>query len=152
MEDSNSKPWIPSTANCCSVEDHAIFRNFSCLAGAGHLGGLGIGTVHKGYVDDSLRSGLKAQVMAVKLLDIEGLQGHREWLKKGMGWRWWWSVMEEVVEESGGAGRLLLQFVYRSVKEVVIESGREGCLLLRFAWSVMEVMMRRTAGEAVVCN
>lgn len=36
--------------------------------------------MHKGYIDEILRQGLKAQAVAVKLLDIEGLQGHREWL------------------------------------------------------------------------
>lgn len=44
------------------------------------LGEGGFGTVHKGYVDDKLRPGLKAQAVAVKLLDTDGLQGHREWL------------------------------------------------------------------------
>ncbi|KAF3335904.1 serine/threonine-protein kinase [Carex littledalei] len=44
------------------------------------LGEGGFGTVHKGYVDDKLRLGLKAQAVAVKLLDTDGLQGHREWL------------------------------------------------------------------------
>ncbi|KAI0501095.1 hypothetical protein KFK09_019313 [Dendrobium nobile] len=44
------------------------------------LGEGGFGTVHKGYLDDRMRPGLKAQAVAVKLLDIEGLQGHREWL------------------------------------------------------------------------
>lgn len=55
----------------------AITQNFSShfLLGEG-----GFGTVHKGYIDDSMRQGLKAQAVAVKLLDIEGLQGHREWL------------------------------------------------------------------------
>ncbi|KAJ6703815.1 SERINE/THREONINE-PROTEIN KINASE ACTIVE SITE PROTEIN-RELATED [Salix viminalis] len=58
-------------------ELRAITHNFSSdfLLGEG-----GFGTVHKGYVDDNLRQGLKAQAVAVKLLDIEGLQGHREWL------------------------------------------------------------------------
>lgn len=58
-------------------ELRAITQNFSVnyLLGEG-----GFGTVHKGYVDDKLRKGLKAQAVAVKLLDIEGLQGHREWL------------------------------------------------------------------------
>ncbi|KAG9133649.1 hypothetical protein Leryth_021650 [Lithospermum erythrorhizon] len=58
-------------------ELRAITQNFSShyLLGQG-----GFGTVHKGYVDDSLKSGIKAQAVAVKLLDIEGLQGHREWL------------------------------------------------------------------------
>ncbi|CAL9081186.1 STYKc [Musa troglodytarum] len=44
------------------------------------LGEGGFGTVHKGYIDDRMRPGLKAQAVAVKLLDVEGLQGHREWL------------------------------------------------------------------------
>ncbi|KAI4327930.1 hypothetical protein L6164_020338 [Bauhinia variegata] len=58
-------------------ELRAITQNFSSnyLLGEG-----GFGTVHKGYIDDNLRQGLKAQPVAVKLLDIEGLQGHREWL------------------------------------------------------------------------
>ncbi|KAJ0110955.1 hypothetical protein Patl1_02590 [Pistacia atlantica] len=58
-------------------ELRSITQNFSTnfLLGEG-----GFGTVHKGYVDDNLRQGLKAQAVAVKLLDIEGLQGHREWL------------------------------------------------------------------------
>ncbi|KAK4364826.1 hypothetical protein RND71_016184 [Anisodus tanguticus] len=58
-------------------ELRAITQNFSTnyLLGEG-----GFGTVHKGYVDESLRSGLKSQAVAVKLLNIEGLQGHREWL------------------------------------------------------------------------
>ncbi|EOY25419.1 hypothetical protein QUC31_009288 [Theobroma cacao] len=58
-------------------ELRAITQNFSSnyLLGEG-----GFGTVHKGYVDDNFRQGLKAQAVAVKLLDIEGLQGHREWL------------------------------------------------------------------------
>lgn len=58
-------------------ELRGITQNFSSnyLLGEG-----GFGRVHKGYVDESLRAGLKAQAVAVKLLDIEGLQGHREWL------------------------------------------------------------------------
>lgn len=58
-------------------ELRAITQNFSSnfLLGEG-----GFGTVHKGYLDDNFRQSLKAQPVAVKLLDIEGLQGHREWL------------------------------------------------------------------------
>ncbi|XP_058213502.1 serine/threonine-protein kinase RIPK-like [Rhododendron vialii] len=44
------------------------------------LGEGGFGPVHKGFIDDKLRPGLKAQPVAVKLLDLEGMQGHREWL------------------------------------------------------------------------
>lgn len=58
-------------------ELRAITQNFSSNF---FLGEGGFGTVHKGYIDENLRQGLKAQAVAVKLLDIEGLQGHREWL------------------------------------------------------------------------
>ncbi|XP_020236570.1 serine/threonine-protein kinase RIPK [Cajanus cajan] len=44
------------------------------------LGEGGFGPVYKGFVDDTLRPGLKAQSIAVKRLDLDGLQGHREWL------------------------------------------------------------------------
>lgn len=44
------------------------------------LGEGGFGPVYKGFVDDKLRPGLETQPVAVKLLDLEGLQGHREWL------------------------------------------------------------------------
>lgn len=58
-------------------ELRAITQNFSSnfLLGEG-----GFGRVHKGYVDENFRSGLRAQAVAVKLLDNQGLQGHREWL------------------------------------------------------------------------
>ncbi|XWS26489.1 hypothetical protein CRYUN_Cryun26dG0036500 [Craigia yunnanensis] len=44
------------------------------------LGEGGFGPVYKGFFDDKLRHGLKAQPVAVKALDLDGLQGHREWL------------------------------------------------------------------------
>ena len=44
------------------------------------IGEGGFGPVYKGFVDDKLRPGLKAQPVAVKKLDLDGLQGHREWL------------------------------------------------------------------------
>ncbi|KAK3436156.1 serine/threonine-protein kinase RIPK [Eucalyptus grandis] len=44
------------------------------------IGEGGFGPVHKGFIDDKLRPGLKVQPVAVKLLDLDGLQGHREWL------------------------------------------------------------------------
>ncbi|XP_022756421.1 serine/threonine-protein kinase RIPK-like [Durio zibethinus] len=54
-----------------------ITQSFSS---ANFLGEGGFGPVHKGFIDDKLRPGLKVQPVAVKLLDLEGLQGHREWL------------------------------------------------------------------------
>lgn len=48
------------------------------------LGEGGFGPVHKGFIDDKLRPGLAAQPVAVKLLDLDGSQGHREWLTEVM--------------------------------------------------------------------
>lgn len=45
-----------------------------------YLGAGGFGAVYKGFIDDKLRPGLKAQPVAVKVLDLDGSQGHREWL------------------------------------------------------------------------
>ncbi|KAK4747002.1 hypothetical protein SAY87_026039 [Trapa incisa] len=58
-------------------EIKVITQSFSS---SNFLGEGGFGPVHKGFIDDKLRPGLKAQPVAVKLLDLEGLQGHREWL------------------------------------------------------------------------
>ncbi|WOL14207.1 hypothetical protein Cni_G22987 [Canna indica] len=44
------------------------------------LGKGGFGPVYKGFVDEKVKPGLKAQPVAVKLLDLEGAQGHKEWL------------------------------------------------------------------------
>lgn len=44
------------------------------------LGEGGFGQVYKGFIDDKLRSGLEPQPVAVKVLDLDGKQGHREWL------------------------------------------------------------------------
>ncbi|TKY54414.1 Serine/threonine-protein kinase [Spatholobus suberectus] len=44
------------------------------------LGEGGFGPVHKGFIDDKVRPGLQAQPVAVKLLDLDGTQGHKEWL------------------------------------------------------------------------
>ncbi|XXG43931.1 hypothetical protein AAC387_Pa01g3852 [Persea americana] len=60
-------------------ELRAITKNFSSnfLPSEG-----GFGTMHKGYIDEKFQRGLKAQavVVAVKLLNNDGLQGHHEWL------------------------------------------------------------------------
>ncbi|CAK9166672.1 unnamed protein product [Ilex paraguariensis] len=51
-----------------------------CFSSSNFLGEGGFGPVHKGVIDDKLRPGLKAQPVAVKVLDLDGFQGHREWL------------------------------------------------------------------------
>ncbi|KAK9920164.1 hypothetical protein M0R45_028723 [Rubus argutus] len=48
------------------------------------LGEGGFGTVYKGYIDENVRVGLKSLPVAVKVLNKEGLQGHREWLTESM--------------------------------------------------------------------
>lgn len=50
------------------------------FSSANFIGEGGFGPVHKGFIDDKLRPGLDPQPVAVKLLDLDGLQGHREWL------------------------------------------------------------------------
>ncbi|KAK9281722.1 hypothetical protein L1049_004626 [Liquidambar formosana] len=59
------------------AELKAITQNFSSR---NYLGEGGFGPVHKGFIDDKLRLGLEAQPVAVKVLDLDGSQGHREWL------------------------------------------------------------------------
>ncbi|XP_006649093.1 serine/threonine-protein kinase RIPK [Oryza brachyantha] len=52
-------------------------RSFS---GSNFIGEGGFGPVYKGFVDAKLRPGLHSQHVAVKYLDTDGPQGHREWL------------------------------------------------------------------------
>lgn len=59
------------------AELKAATRNFSS---SHFIGEGGFGPVYKGYVDDKTKPGLRAQPVAVKLLDLEGGQGHTEWL------------------------------------------------------------------------
>lgn len=59
------------------AELKAATHNFS----AGNLlGSGGFGPVYKGWVDDKVKLGLRAQPVAVKQLDLDGAQGHKEWL------------------------------------------------------------------------
>ena len=44
------------------------------------LGEGGFGTVYKGYIDENVWVGLKSLPIVVKVLNKEGIQGHREWL------------------------------------------------------------------------
>lgn len=44
------------------------------------IGEGGFGAVYKGHVDEKLCSTLEPQDVAIKLLDLTGCQGHKEWL------------------------------------------------------------------------
>ncbi|XP_037426323.1 serine/threonine-protein kinase RIPK-like [Triticum dicoccoides] len=59
------------------AELRAVTRDFSMT---NFIGEGGFGPVYKGYVDEKVKPGLRAQPVAVKLLDLEGNQGHNEWL------------------------------------------------------------------------
>ncbi|WOL06642.1 serine/threonine-protein kinase [Canna indica] len=63
------------------AELKAVTRNFTMT---NIIGSGGFGPVYKGYIDGGLRPGLKPQHVAVKSLDLDGLQGHREWLAEVM--------------------------------------------------------------------
>ncbi|KAG8072624.1 hypothetical protein GUJ93_ZPchr0006g43883 [Zizania palustris] len=59
------------------AELKAATRSFS---GSNFIGEGGFGPVYKGFVDEKLRPGLQPTHVAVKYLDTDGPQGHREWL------------------------------------------------------------------------
>ncbi|KAF7080743.1 hypothetical protein CFC21_084770 [Triticum aestivum] len=59
------------------AELRAATRNFS---GSHFIGEGGFGPVYKGFLDDKVVPGMQPQHVAVKYLDAEGPQGHREWL------------------------------------------------------------------------
>ncbi|KAM0027044.1 putative protein kinase RLK-Pelle-RLCK-VIIa-2 family [Helianthus debilis subsp. tardiflorus] len=53
------------------------------FASSNYLGEGGFGMVLKGFIDDKLRPRVvEAQPVAVKLLDLDGGQGHNEWLNR----------------------------------------------------------------------
>ncbi|XP_074296738.1 serine/threonine-protein kinase RIPK-like [Silene latifolia] len=59
-------------------ELRVITSNFSYSSN--FIGEGGFGAVYKGFITDKFRPGLKAQTVAVKVLDLDGPQGHKEWL------------------------------------------------------------------------
>lgn len=82
----DSEVWMSDLSNSivgsnlfsfASDELRSITADF---AACNYLGEGGFGAVYKGFVDGGLRPGLDAQPVAVKVLDLEGSQGHQEWL------------------------------------------------------------------------
>jgi serine/threonine protein kinase len=72
-------PLAGSGVEAFTVEElRTATRDFSA---SNFVGEGGFGPVYKGFVDGRLRSGiLEPQHVAVKYLDTDGPQGHREWL------------------------------------------------------------------------
>ncbi|XP_060218269.1 serine/threonine-protein kinase RIPK-like [Lycium barbarum] len=78
LDDLSSNAVIGSNLHVFTLDElKLITSNFSS---ANFLGKGGFGPVHKGFVDDKIKPGLDAQPVAVKLLDLDGNQGHQEWL------------------------------------------------------------------------
>lgn len=67
--------WTLHVFSLAELEVITNYFSWNNLLGEG-----GFGPVYKGFVDDKLKPGLEAQPVAVKVLDLKGLQGHREWL------------------------------------------------------------------------
>ncbi|KAK4373828.1 hypothetical protein RND71_004505 [Anisodus tanguticus] len=78
MSDLSSNAIIGSNLHIFThAQLKVITSNFSSY---NFLGEGGFGPVYKGFIDDKIKHGLEAQPVAVKLLDLEGDQGHIEWL------------------------------------------------------------------------
>ncbi|KAK8942311.1 Serine/threonine-protein kinase [Platanthera guangdongensis] len=54
------------------------------FSGSKLLGKGGFGPVYRGLIDGRVRPGMEPQEVAVKILDLDGVQGHREWLAEVM--------------------------------------------------------------------
>lgn len=75
-EDVITKSFASNLYDFQLSELRAVTQNFS---GNFLLGKGGFGSVYKGYLDGNLlRCGVKPQPVAVKILNIEGLQGNQE--------------------------------------------------------------------------
>ncbi|KMT04824.1 hypothetical protein BVRB_7g169950 [Beta vulgaris subsp. vulgaris] len=74
-----SSSLIGSNLQVFTLDELRIISNNFSYTG-NFIGEGGFGAVYKGFIDDKLRPGLKAQAVAIKVLDLEGSQGHNEWL------------------------------------------------------------------------
>lgn len=73
-----SSSLVGSNLHVFTLEELKVITHY--LSKSNFLGEGGFGPVYKGFIDDKLRPGLEAQPVAVKVLDLDGKQGHREWL------------------------------------------------------------------------
>ena len=74
-----SSSLIGSNLHVFTLDELRLITNSFSYSG-NFIGEGGFGAVYKGFIHDTLRAGLRAQNVAVKVLDLEGSQGHREWL------------------------------------------------------------------------
>ncbi|KAM6541927.1 hypothetical protein CsatB_006374 [Cannabis sativa] len=78
LADDLSNSLISSNLHVFSLAElRDITNNFSW---SNLLGEGGFGPVYKGFFGEKFKHGLEPQSVAVKLLDLDGLQGYREWL------------------------------------------------------------------------
>ncbi|PHU15042.1 Serine/threonine-protein kinase [Capsicum chinense] len=78
LDDLSSNAIIGSNLHVFTLAELKLIT--SDFSSANFLGKGGFGPVHKGFIDDKIKPGLDAQPVAVKLLDLDGNQGHQEWL------------------------------------------------------------------------
>ncbi|XP_057525093.1 serine/threonine-protein kinase RIPK-like [Amaranthus tricolor] len=77
-----SNSLIGSNVRVFSLDEVKIISNNFSYTG-NFIGEGGFGVVYKGFIDDKVGPGsgvLKAQPVAIKVLDLHGSQGHKEWL------------------------------------------------------------------------
>ncbi|XP_042022684.1 serine/threonine-protein kinase RIPK-like [Salvia splendens] len=71
----------PKIASNLHIFTHSELKLMTCdFSSVRFLGEGGFGPVHKGFLDDKCRPGLTPQPVAAKLLNLDGDQGHKEWL------------------------------------------------------------------------
>lgn len=93
---------ISDLSNSCNGSNLQIFtfkeleevtENFTK---SNYLGEGGFGPVFKGFIEDNFKPGLKSQQVAVKILDLDGSQGHREWLVSNILNFFWLKILDVI--------------------------------------------------------
>ncbi|KAK9734449.1 hypothetical protein RND81_04G140600 [Saponaria officinalis] len=74
-----SSSRLGSYLHTFTFDELRVITNNFCYS-SNFIGEGGFGAVYKGFINDKFRPGLRAQTVAVKTLDLDGTQGHKEWL------------------------------------------------------------------------